>query len=92
MAKSSGANDNSGPTREIRLTENPDGQWTARDLDAEVSAQGRTASAALEALDAVLEALEGTGGHEPTAAELEALGVDPETAEAMADDLPDVLQ
>ncbi|MFC7194308.1 hypothetical protein ACFQL4_05950 [Halosimplex aquaticum] len=36
--------------REIRLVENPDGQWTARDLQAEVSAQGSTRSAALENL------------------------------------------
>lgn len=92
MAQSSGTNDDAGPTREIRLTENPDGQWTARDLHVEVSAQGATAAAALDALDAVLEAIEGSGGHEPTDAQLAALGVDPEAADSTADDLPDVLQ
>jgi hypothetical protein len=78
--------------REIRLVENPDGQWTARDLQVEVSAQGATRSAALESLDAVVEAVAGDGGHEPTDDELRELGVDSETARTQDDDLPDVLQ
>ncbi|WP_436932283.1 type II toxin-antitoxin system HicB family antitoxin [Halosimplex halobium] len=78
--------------REIRLVENPDGQWTARDLQVEVSAQGATRSAALENLDAVVEAVTGDGGHEPTDEELRDLGVDPERARTQDDDLPDVLQ
>ncbi|MFC7139404.1 type II toxin-antitoxin system HicB family antitoxin [Halosimplex aquaticum] len=78
--------------REIRLVENPDGQWTARDLQAEVSAQGSTRSAALENLDAVVDTVVGDGGHEPTDSELRDLGVDPETARTQDDDLPDVLQ
>ncbi|WP_336135316.1 type II toxin-antitoxin system HicB family antitoxin [Natronomonas amylolytica] len=78
--------------REIRLTENPDGRWTARDLRAEVSTQGETRTEALEALDAVVAALEGDAGREPTDEEMEALGVDPETARSQGDELPDVLQ
>lgn len=78
--------------REIRLVENPDGQWTARDLEAEVSAQGASRAAALANLDDVVAALDGEAGHEPTDAELHELGVDPETAREQGDDLPDALQ
>lgn len=78
--------------REIRLAENPDGRWTARDLTAEVSAQGDTRSGALEALDAVVAAVTGDGGHEPTDDELRELGVDPEVARSGSEELPDVLQ
>ena len=78
--------------REIRLVGKPDGQWTARDVDAEVTVQGATREAALETLDAVVEAVEGNGGHEPTDEELEALGVDPETARTQGAELPDVLK
>ncbi|MFB6087210.1 MAG: hypothetical protein ABEJ85_01715 [Haloarculaceae archaeon] len=46
--------------REIRLLENPDGQWTARDLRVEVSAQGETRAAALENLEAVVAAVTDT--------------------------------
>lgn len=78
--------------REIRLLENPDGQWTARDLDAEVSAQGATRDEALENLDAVVEAVRGDGGHEPTDDEIEALGVDPDVARGQDEGLPDALK
>ena len=78
--------------RVIRLIENPDGQWTARDIDAGVSAQGASREEALSNLDAVVEALSGEGGHEPTDEELSALGVDPETARTQDDELPDVLE
>lgn len=78
--------------REIRLLENPDGQWTARDLGAELSAQGATREAALENLDAVVAAVAGEGGHEPSDEELRDLGVDPDVARTQDDDLPDVLQ
>jgi hypothetical protein len=79
-------------TREIRLLENPDGQWTARDLQVEVSAQGATHPEALENLNAVVAAVTGEGGHEPTDENLRDLGVDSETARSQSDDLPDVLQ
>ncbi|GAB3319839.1 type II toxin-antitoxin system HicB family antitoxin [Haloplanus salinarum] len=78
--------------REIRLLQNPNGQWTARDLGAGVTAQGESRSVALENLDAVVEAVDGDGGRPPTDAEIRDLGVDPEVARTQADDLPDVLQ
>jgi hypothetical protein len=84
--------DDTAPGREIRLTENPDGRWTARDLRVEVSAQAETRTDALDVLDAVVAALDGDGGHEPTDEEIEDLGVDPETARTQSDELPDVLQ
>jgi hypothetical protein len=77
--------------REIRLVENPDGQWTARDLDAELSAQGATRDEALDALDRVVAAVDGDAGHDPTDEEIRALGVDPEVARYQGDELPDVL-
>ncbi|WP_136717516.1 type II toxin-antitoxin system HicB family antitoxin [Halorientalis salina] len=78
--------------REIKLLENPNGQWTARDLRVEISAQGETREAALESLDAVVDAVTGDGGHEPTDEELRELGVDPETARSQGGELPDVLK
>lgn len=80
MAGSTGARGPHDSLRDIRLIENPDGPWTARDLDAEVSAQGATREAALAALDDVLAAIDGEAGHEPTDEELRDLGVDPEVA------------
>jgi hypothetical protein len=84
--------DRDGPDREIRLVKNPDGQWTARDLRVGVTVQGESRSAALDNLDAVVEAVEGDGGRPPTDDEIRDLGVDPEVARTQADDLPDVLQ
>jgi len=84
--------DGSDGVREIRLLENPDGLWTARDLEVEVTAQGETRTAALEDLDAVVAAVTGDGGHEPTDEELRDLGVDPERARSQDDDRPDVLR
>ncbi|SMO38679.1 type II toxin-antitoxin system HicB family antitoxin [Halorubrum cibi] len=80
------------PEREIRLLKNPDGQWTARDLRLGVTAQGDSRSAALDALDDVVEAVAGDGGHPPTDEEIRDLGVDPETGRTQGDELPDVLQ
>jgi predicted RNase H-like HicB family nuclease len=80
------------PDREIRLVKNPDGQWTARDLRVEVTAQGNTRDVALDNLDAVIEAVEGDGGRSPTDDEIRDLGVDPEVARSQSDELPDVLQ
>jgi predicted RNase H-like HicB family nuclease len=80
------------PDREIRLLKNPDGQWTARDLRAGVTAQGESRTAALDNLDAVVEAVENDGGHSPTDDEIRDLGVDTEDARSQGDDLPDVLQ
>ena len=78
--------------REIRLLKNPDGQRTARDLRAGVTVQGETREDALAILDDVVATVEGDGGHEPTDEELQALGVDPETARTQDDKLPDVFQ
>jgi predicted RNase H-like HicB family nuclease len=80
------------PDREIRLLKNPDGQWTARDLRAGVTAQGESRDVALDNLDAVVEAVEGDGGQPPTDDEIRDLGVDPEVARSQGDELPDVLQ
>jgi len=76
--------------REIHLTEEDD-WWVARDLTAGLTAQGETRDEALDALDAVVEAVQGDGGHEPTDEELRELGVDPETARTQGE-LPEVLQ
>jgi predicted RNase H-like HicB family nuclease len=78
--------------REIHLTESEDGWWTARDLGVEISAQGETRAEALDNLDAVVAAVTGDGGHEPTDEELRDLGVDPDVARTQGDGLPDVLQ
>jgi len=78
--------------REIRLRKNPDGQWTARDLCIEISAQGDTRASALENLDAVVAAVIREGGHEPTDEEIRELGVDPAVARSQDGGLPDVLQ
>lgn len=80
------------PDREIRLIKNPDGQWTARDLRVGVTAQGESRDVALDNLDAVIEAVEGSGGRPPTDDEIRDLGVDPEIARSQDDEIPDVLQ
>jgi hypothetical protein len=86
------AGDTDAPDREIRLLRNPDGQWTARDLRVEVTAQGESREAALDNLDAVVAAVVGEGGDPPTDEEIRDLGVDPEFARSQDDDIPDVLQ
>ncbi|GCF16010.1 HicB family protein [Haloarcula mannanilytica] len=86
------ADDNDGDRPEIRLVENPDGKWTARHLQVEISAEGETPGIALENLMDVVDAVTGDGGHEPTDAELRDLGVDPDKARSQDGDLPDVLQ
>ncbi|MGQ4556009.1 type II toxin-antitoxin system HicB family antitoxin [Halobellus sp. GM3] len=78
-------------TPSITLTKNPDGKWTARDLEAEISAQGETRQGALENLDAVVDAVRGQGGREPTDEELRELGIDPEQ-NTLGGELPDVLE
>jgi hypothetical protein len=92
MASSANTGDGGERGREIRLIENPDGQWTARDLDTEISAEGATRDAALVALDDVVAALDGESGHEPTDEEIRALGVDPDVARSDDGELPDALQ
>ena len=84
--------DTDAPDREIRLLKNPDGQWTARDLRVGVTAQGESGSAALDNLDAVVDAVEGDGGRAPTDDEIRDLGIDPEVARTQDGELPDALQ
>jgi mono/diheme cytochrome c family protein len=91
MSRADSGNPDS-PDREIRLVKNPDGQWTARDLRVGVTAQGDSRDAALDALDAVVAAVDGDGGRPPTDEEIRDLGVDPDVARSGSDELPDVLQ
>lgn len=45
VSGTSRSGDGDTPDRDIRLLKNPDGQWTTRDLRAEVTAQGGSQSA-----------------------------------------------
>lgn len=78
--------------REIRLTENEDGWWTARDLTAEVTSQGPTKEEALANLEEAVALAEGEIGRPPTDEELRELGVDPDSAQSSDGELPDVLK
>lgn len=51
--------------------------WVAKDTETGVSSQGRTREVALDNLDEALAGYRGAG-EEPTAADLRALGIDPE--------------
>ncbi len=81
-----------GGCREIRLIENPDGQRTARDVRVEVTAQGATRREALDALDAVVGAVAGDGGHVPTDEGIRNFGVEPETSRSQGGELPQILR
>jgi hypothetical protein len=91
MSTESSTNHCSTPT--ITLTRNEDGRWTARDLEAEISAQGETRKEALDNLDRVVAALRGEEGHPPTDEELRDAGIDSdENAQRGSGELPDELQ
>lgn len=77
--------------REIRLTEDEEGWWVARDVDAEVTSQGETREEALENLDEAVALAAGEIGHEPTDEELRDFGIDPED-NVPGGELPDVLK
>ena len=77
--------------RRITLTENPDGWWTAHEETVGLTAQGETRDDTLDALDEVLEAVEGDEGRSPTNDELRELGIDPEDNET-GGELLDVLK
>ncbi|HET7323055.1 MAG TPA: type II toxin-antitoxin system HicB family antitoxin [Halococcus sp.] len=77
--------------RRITLTENPDGWWTAREETVGLTTQGETRDDALDALDDVLEAVEGDAGRPPTDDELREAGIDPEDNET-GGELPEVLR
>ena len=74
--------------RRITLTENPDGWWTAHEETVGLTTQGETRD---DALDEVLEAVEGDEGRSPTDDELRELRIDPEDNE-VGGELPDVLK
>lgn len=77
--------------REITLTENPDGWWTATDEATGAVSQGPTRTEALANLDDAIELLVNEeAGRTPTEDELRELGIDPEANES--GELPDVLQ
>lgn len=63
--------------REIRLIENDDGWWTARDVETGVTSQGETREEALANLNEAVAGYEGAG-REPTDAELREWGIDPD--------------
>lgn len=77
--------------REIRLIENPDGWWTARDVETGAVSQWPTRTEALDNLDEAIALVEGKG-HPPTDEELRELGVDPDTARSQDGELPDLLK
>lgn len=80
--------------RRITLTEE-DELWTAHDDERGLTAMSETREGALEKLDAVVEAVEGDGGHPPTDEELRAAGIDPEENDRRRDgsgELPEVLR
>ena len=79
-------------TRRISLIEDDGGLWTARDVDKQLTAQGSSREEALANLDAVIEAVDGEGGHEPTDEELRELGVDPEVAKTQTDNIPEIFE
>ena len=79
-------------TRKIRLTENPDGWWTARDLGVGVSSQGETRTAALENLDEAVALHEGDIGEPVTDDDLREWGIDPEELPDEPADLPEFMR
>lgn len=67
-------------SREIRLIDEPDGGWSAIDVDTNVASQGETRAAALENLDEALALYKGETGEsiEDETEFLEELGIDPD--------------
>jgi predicted RNase H-like HicB family nuclease len=78
--------------REIRLVENEDGWWTARDVTAEVTSQGATKADALDSLEAAVAVAAGETGRPPTDEELREAGIDPADNTTGDRELPDVLK
>lgn len=76
--------------RRITLTQNPDGWWTAHEETVGLTTQGETRDDALDALDEVLEAVEGDAGRPPTKEELREANIDPENE--TGGELPDILK
>ncbi|WP_049999303.1 type II toxin-antitoxin system HicB family antitoxin [Halococcus sediminicola] len=84
-----------GDRQRITLTEEEDGRWTAHDDSRGLTAIGDTRHDALDALDEVIDAVEGDGGRPPTDEELREVGIDPEENRRRGEgegELPDVLK
>lgn len=82
-------------SRKITLTQGDDGGWTAHDDERGLTAEGDTRVEALERLDGVVAAAEGTDGRPPTDEELREWGIDPEENRRRKEgegDLPEFLQ
>lgn len=79
-----------GVEQEIRLTKEDD-WWVARDVEMEVTSQGRTRTEALENLDEAVALHKGEIGREPTDEELRELGIDPAENTTGGEEPPDVL-
>lgn len=78
--------------RQITLTENPDGWWTAYDEETEAVSQGSTREQALENLDEAVRLIEDDeAGREPTDEELREWGIDLNEYET-GGELPEVLK
>lgn len=79
-----------GVEQEIRLTK-ADDWWVARDVEMEVTTQGKTRTEALENLDEAVALRKGEIGREPTDEELRELGIDPADNTTGDEEPPDVL-
>lgn len=78
--------------RQITLTENPDGWWTAYDEETEAVSQGPTREQALENLDEAVRLIEDDeAGREPTDEELREWGIDLDEY-GTGGELPEVLK
>ncbi len=89
MASSTRPGDD-GVEQEIRLTKEDD-WWVARDVEMEVTSQGKTRTEALENLDEAVALQKGEIGREPTDEELRELGIDPADNATRDEEPPDVL-
>lgn len=74
--------------RRIHLEADEEGDWTARDVNRDLTVHGESRDDALANLDAAIEALEGPG-EGPTPAELATLDIDLSTVRSPADEFPD---
>lgn len=89
MASSTRRGDD-GVEQEIRLTKEGD-WWVARDVEIEVTSQGKTRTEALENLDEAVALQKGEIGREPTDEQLRELGIDPTDNTTGDEEPPDVL-
>ena len=76
---------------EIRLWRDEE-WWVAKDVETGVTTQGHSRDAALENLDEAVALHRGELGREPTAEELQELGIDPADNTTGDQEPPDVLE